>query len=195
MIQGNTISGGWVRALSVAALVLLPTVTTAQTTVTAADIQRLQDDVYQAGADLSRLRSTESDTALRLQAELDDLRDEVIYLKVRLRKEGSVPPTEYVDVRDRIAALRSRARGNSTNAPEERQGTYRPPAGVSGGTSGGVAAVSPATIGERSPAATPFQSGRRSMPGCRPNCPPRPRRSRIGSRRPPSSTSTAAARC
>ena len=138
MIQGNTILGGWVRALSVAALVLLPTVTTAQTTVTAADIQRLQDDVYQAGADLSRLRSTESDTALRLQQQLDDLRDEVIYLKVRLRKEGSVPRTEYVDVRDRIAALRSRARGNSTYAPEERQGTYRPPAGVSGGASGGV---------------------------------------------------------
>ena len=136
MIQGNTILGGWVRALSVAALVLLPTVTTAQTTVTAADIQRLQDDVYQAGADLSRLRSTESDTALRLQQQLDDLRDEVIYLKVRLRKEGSVPRTEYVDVRDRIAALRSRARGNSTYAPEERQGTYRPPAGVSGGVPG-----------------------------------------------------------
>ena len=191
MIQGDRILGGWVRALSVAALVLLPTVTTAQTTVTSADIQRLQDDVYQAGADLSRLRSTESDTALRLQQQLDDLRDEVIYLKVRLRKEGSVPRTEYVDVRDRIAALRSRARGNSTYAPEERQGTYRPPAGVSGG----AVAVSRARIGERSPAATSFQSGRRSMSGCRPNCPPRPHRSRIGSRPPPSSTSTAAARC
>ena len=138
MVRGKTIFNGWGRALSVAALVLLPALAAAQTTVTSADIQRLQDDVYQAGADLSRLRSTESDTALRLQEQLDDLRDEVIYLKVRLRKEGSVPRTEYVDVRDRIAALRSRARGNSTYTPEERQGTYRPPAGVSGGASGGV---------------------------------------------------------
>ena len=117
MVRGKTVFSGWGPALSVAALVLLPALAAAQTTVTSADIQRLQDDVYQAGADLSRLRSTESDTALRLQEQLDDLRDEVIYLKVRLRKEGSVPRTEYVDVRDRIAALRSRARGNSTYTP------------------------------------------------------------------------------
>ena len=138
MVRGKTIFGVWGRALSIAALVLLPALAAAQTTVTSADIQRLQDDVYQAGADLSRLRSTESDTALRLQEQLDDLRDEVIYLKVRLRKEGRVPHTEYVDVRDRIAALRSRARGNSTYTTEERQGTSRPPPGASGGVSGGV---------------------------------------------------------
>lgn len=134
MIQGHTIFGGWVRAIAIAVFVMLPSLGAAQTTVTSADIQRLQDDIYQAGADLSRQRGTQSDTG-QLQADLDDLRDEVIYLKVRLRKEGRVPRAEYVDVRDRIAAVRARARGNSTYSTDERRGTYQPP---SGGVSGGV---------------------------------------------------------
>ena len=47
----------------------------------------------------------------QLQAELDELRDEVIYLKVKLRKERSLARTEYADVRDRIENLRdARAR-------------------------------------------------------------------------------------
>ena len=56
--------------------------------VTTGDIQRLQDDVYDAGSDLSRLRGRDAALADRLQDDLDELRDEVIYLKVKLRKEG-----------------------------------------------------------------------------------------------------------
>ena len=41
---------------------------------------------------MSRLRSRDSALADDLQIELDDLRDEVVYLKVKLRKEGSVKP-------------------------------------------------------------------------------------------------------
>lgn len=37
----------------------------AQTTISAADIQRLQDRIYDAGSDLSRLRSRDADLALR----------------------------------------------------------------------------------------------------------------------------------
>lgn len=106
----------------VLALVLMPALAGAQgTTVTSADIQRLQDDVYQAGSELMRLRS-DPDTISRLQAELDELREEVIYLKVRLRKEGSVRRNDYLDVRDRIQAFRTRARGDSTTT--ERQGAW-----------------------------------------------------------------------
>jgi len=85
----------------------------AQTTVTSADIQRLQDDVYQAGSDISRLRSGNSTDASRMQDELDTLREEVIYLKVKLRKEGSVSRSDYADVRSRVQDLRVRARGES----------------------------------------------------------------------------------
>ena len=84
--------------------------------VTQADIQRLQDNVYLAERDLSQMRSRDSVHATQLQAELDDLRDEVVYLKVKLRKERALPRTEYADVRDRIEDLRSRARSDLANA-------------------------------------------------------------------------------
>ena len=83
------------------------------TTVTQADIQRLQDNVYLADRDLSQARSRDAARATQLQAELDDLRDEVVYLKVKLRKERTLSRSEYADVRDRIEDLRSRARGES----------------------------------------------------------------------------------
>ena len=47
-----------------------------------------------------------------MQSELNDLQDEVTYLKVRLRKEPSLPVVEYTDLRDRLEALRVRARGD-----------------------------------------------------------------------------------
>jgi hypothetical protein len=88
----------------------------AQGNVTPADIQRLQDNVYQAGTDVTQARTRDAARANQLQAELDDLRDEVIYLKVKLRKEGSLARSEYADVRDRVETLRTRARGDATNA-------------------------------------------------------------------------------
>ena len=83
------------------------------TTVTQADIQRLQDNIYLADRDLAQARSRDAARATQLQTELDDLRDEVVYLKVKLRKERTLARSEYADVRDRIDDLRSRARGES----------------------------------------------------------------------------------
>src|SRR5687767_6515026 len=85
------------------------------TTVTQADIQRLQDNVYLADRDVSQARSRDAARATQLQAELDDLRDEVVYLKVKLRKERTLSRSEYADVRDRIDELRARARGESSS--------------------------------------------------------------------------------
>ena len=82
--------------------------------VTQTDIQRLQDSVYLADRDVSQARSRDAARATQLQSELDDLRDEVVYLKVKLRKEGTLSRSEYGDLRDRIDNLRSRARGEST---------------------------------------------------------------------------------
>jgi TolA-binding protein len=85
-------------------------ITHAQATVTQTDIQRLQDNVFQASGDVTQLRNRDAARADRLQTELDDLRDEVVYLKVKLRKERSLARSEYTDVRDRIEDLRTRAR-------------------------------------------------------------------------------------
>ena len=115
-----------------------------QTSLTTADIQRLQDEVYQASADVSRLRTTDALAAGRLQDELDLLREDVIYLKVKLRKEGAVSRTEYTDVRTQLETLRARARGDARPAASTapRAGTASTGSGaagtrVSGGTSGG----------------------------------------------------------
>ena len=95
---------------------LVLTVSQAAGSVTQADIQRLQDGIYQAGADVSQLRSRDAGRANQLQAELDELREEVIYLKVKLRKERALARGEYADVRDRIEELRTRARGDAASA-------------------------------------------------------------------------------
>jgi hypothetical protein len=124
-----------VFSASALAMILFAVPAAAQTTVTQSDILRLQDEVYQAGSDVARMRAGNSSN---LQTELDDLRDEVIYLKVKLRKEGNVDRSEYADLRDRLQNLRSRARGESMGAWQgsgNRSGTS---SGVSGGTSSGT---------------------------------------------------------
>jgi TolA-binding protein len=109
-------------------------------TVTSADIQRLQDQVYDASNDVSRMRGSQ-DTSAQLRNELDDLRDEVVYLKVKLRKEGSVSRSDFTDVQNRIQDVRSRARAetpaaNRTGGWETNSGSDG--ASTRGGVNGGV---------------------------------------------------------
>jgi hypothetical protein len=94
----------------------------AQSSVTSADIQRLQDVSYEASRDVAQARTRDAVLASQLQAELDDARDEVIYLKVKLRRNEPISRGDYNDVRDRIENIRTRARGDSA-------GGYTPPAG------------------------------------------------------------------
>jgi hypothetical protein len=74
------------RACGVAALMLAFAMPAAAQNVTATDIQRLQDQVYEASRDLTRLGGY-TDAMGRLLTELDDVRVEVAYLIVNLRKE------------------------------------------------------------------------------------------------------------
>ena len=117
-------------------------------TATAADIQRLQDDIYQTSSDLTRMRG-ETAAIAQLRDELDDLRDEVTYLKVKLRKDGSVSRTEYNDVRDRIQALRARTRGEEP----VQQGAWR--AGSTPSRGDTVPVNRPENRGESSSSAIP----------------------------------------
>jgi len=104
-------------ALAALVAVTLAAPAAAQQSVTQADIQRLQDNVFQAERDINQLGGNRDSTrASQLRDDLDDLRDEVIYLKVKLRKERNVTRAEYADVRDRIEDLRSRARGDSVSS-------------------------------------------------------------------------------
>ena len=135
------------RACGVAALMLAVAVpvaaqgaqsTQSAQSVTATDIQRLQDQVYEASRDLTRLGGN-TDAMGRLQTELDDARDEVAYLKVKLRKEGKVNRAEFNDVQRRVQDLRSRARADmrgSDNTGGWRTNSDQP--GTTGSRSGGT---------------------------------------------------------
>jgi hypothetical protein len=145
MKRNRTVWSVAVRVCGVVAVIAacaLPASAQSAQSVTNADIQRLQDQVYQASGELSRLRNTNPDIASNLQTDLDDLRDEVAYLKVKMRREGSVNRTDYTDVRDRLQALRSRATGDARSDNQGGvAGTGRTGAGSSGansGISGGV---------------------------------------------------------
>jgi TolA-binding protein len=76
----------------------------------AAEIQRLQDSVYLVERDLSSLSQRDTRRAEQLQVRLEELQEEIIYLKVKQRKEGSVQRREYADVRDRLEGLRTEVR-------------------------------------------------------------------------------------
>jgi hypothetical protein len=96
----------------------------AQSSFTNADIQRLQDAIYDASRDVTQMRSRDGSLASQLQSELDDLRDETIYFKVKLRHNEPISSSAFNDVRDRVEDIRSRARGDAG-------GRYTPPAGTS----------------------------------------------------------------
>jgi len=92
-------------ALAMTALVAAPGLAQTAGPITQADIQRLQDNVYLADRDVSQLRTRDATRANQLLSELDDLRDEVVYLKVKLRKEKALGRGEYADLRKFIYEL------------------------------------------------------------------------------------------
>jgi hypothetical protein len=118
--------------LAVVAVVTLSVPALAQQTMTTADVDRLQQAVNDAGRAVATLRSSDAAAARRMQAELDDLQDEVIYLKVKLRKETSVARSEYTQLRDRIEDLQGRVRGDDPPmAPASPAGQAAPAAPAS----------------------------------------------------------------
>jgi len=114
----------------------VPAALGAQTNVTTADVQRLQDNIYDASREISQIRGRDSTLMSQLQAELDDARDEATYLKVKLRKSEPIAQSEYTDLRGKIEYIRSRARNDVTGraAPSGGTGSTRRsgPVGSSG---------------------------------------------------------------
>ena len=147
-----------------AAVVLtVASVAAAQQNISTTDIQRLQDQVYQTGSELSRLRGTDAALASRLESDLDEIRDEVTYLKVKMRKEGNVNRSEYAALRDRLQDLRSRARGDST-APSSTGDRDRYGSGGASGVGGGVTGAPSGGVEGRRDDRRTGQSGRSAIP-------------------------------
>jgi hypothetical protein len=90
--------------------------------VTTSDIQGLQDAIHEASDAVGQLRSRNAPEAPQLLSELDNARDEVTYLSVKLRKNESVSRREYEALRNRIENITSQARGETDGR------SSRPPA-------------------------------------------------------------------
>jgi len=115
------------RAVCAMALtLLLPLGAAAQTagSATQADLDDLQAQVSAVSQRVERLRDTDPAQAGRLERDLDLVREDVTYLRVRMRRENSVPRSEVTAVRDRLTALERSATGTSVReaAPATRPG-------------------------------------------------------------------------
>ncbi|MCU0256476.1 MAG: hypothetical protein MUF60_07015 [Vicinamibacterales bacterium] len=104
---GTTVSG------LVLGLVLAAQAWAQPATAGSDDLLTLQDALYDASRDVSALRATDSALADELQRELDQLREEAVYLRVKLKKESVLPRSEVDALRRRVEDVRARARGES----------------------------------------------------------------------------------
>jgi hypothetical protein len=84
--------------------------------VTSSDLTRLDRTADDIAARADALRATDPTLADEVAKRLADLRDDVTYLKVKLRKEGSVGRQDYADVHDRLETLRNRATSDRVTA-------------------------------------------------------------------------------
>jgi hypothetical protein len=103
--------------------------------VSSADIQRLQDNIYTTSRDVADVRRRDATLAAQLEAELDEARDEAIYLKVKVRKNEPIARNEYSDVLDRIDSIRTRARREAPSqaaAPSNNPARRPAPVGTVG---------------------------------------------------------------
>ncbi|MEO7191200.1 MAG: hypothetical protein ABI051_09105 [Vicinamibacterales bacterium] len=92
-------------------LLLVASVAWAQTAVTAADITRLETTAADVSRQIAALKGTDPTLAGDLDRTLASLNDDITYLRVKLRREGSVSREDYLGVRDRLETLRTRAQG------------------------------------------------------------------------------------
>jgi hypothetical protein len=89
---------------------LLPSSARAQAPVTQADIQRLQDGISTATKDIAQARTRDAALADQLQRELDDVRDQTTYLRVKSQRNEPIARSDYSDLRDRLDSISDRAR-------------------------------------------------------------------------------------
>jgi hypothetical protein len=89
--------------------------------VSHSDVRRLQDAVDQVATDVSQVRNRDVREAERLEERLADLRDEITYMRVALRRGDRVERADYEDVMRRIESVRTDARrATGSSVPASR---------------------------------------------------------------------------
>jgi len=99
----------------VVGLVALTAPVWAQAQVTSADITRLETTATEIERNATALKKTDATLAADVEKQLVELRDEITYLKVKLRREA-VTREEYSSLRDKLETLRVKAAGQKVAA-------------------------------------------------------------------------------
>jgi hypothetical protein len=102
--------------LSVVVILGLAGVLRAQAPVTSADITKLETTANDIGKSADALKATDPTLSADLTKKLADLRDDITYLKVKVRRGETVTRDDYTTVRDRLETLRIRAQGDRVTA-------------------------------------------------------------------------------
>ena len=89
---------------------------TAQAPVTVTDLSRLNTTAAEISKLNDSLRKTDPTLATEVDKALADAKDEIVYLNVKLRKDGAVTRDEYSALRDRLETLRIKAQGQKVSA-------------------------------------------------------------------------------
>jgi hypothetical protein len=92
---------------------------TAQGAVTSADLSRLDMMATEIRNHLVTLKNSDPTLAADIQKRLTELDEELTYLRVKLRREGSVTRQEHDALRDRLETLRVKAQGPVAGQPAE----------------------------------------------------------------------------
>src|SRR5215470_9200802 len=84
-----------------AVLPIVPAVVGAQGAVTAADLAKFDATATEIDGLATKLKTADPTLSAQVTKSLADLRDEITYLKVKLKREGTVTRDEYNALRDR----------------------------------------------------------------------------------------------
>jgi hypothetical protein len=105
------------RILALGLVMVLAGVGTAwaQVAATESDVNRLDVAATEVARLATTLKRTDPTRAADVDKQLASLREEIVYLRVKLRRDG-VTRAEYADVRDRLETLRVRAVGDKVTA-------------------------------------------------------------------------------
>jgi septal ring factor EnvC (AmiA/AmiB activator) len=87
----------------------------AQAAVTASDLTRLENTAAEIEKMATSLKKTDATRAVDVEKTLADYKDEITYLKVKMRRDG-VTRDEYAALRDKLETLRVRAAGQKVMA-------------------------------------------------------------------------------
>ena len=106
-----------VRHVLIATLALLLVAPlAAQAPVSTNDLTRLETTAGEIAKLAESLKKSDPTLATEVDKSLTDAKDEIAYLRVKLRREGAVTREEYGTLRDRLETLRIKAQGEKVSA-------------------------------------------------------------------------------